>query len=246
MAGCSLGKNKNPNVNPEVNSTPKPRVNLIEFKDRPYVSLQPLAERNVLEFKINNLPLKAKNVEVLLEYDRNKGVLDAVLKNFNLAKIPYIDNIFLGSKSAGGHITYHEDVIGGKLTLTFGGEKESYALEVPWRYDDTQPYYTELSSTDSRFQVTLDKPWKTSKILIMQSPGLPVPLANKIILGPYLIRGVGPIPNNTASIKINLPEEIKAKLMYFNGQKWIEAESNVNGKILQASGPLAEAYVIVE
>lgn len=246
LGACRLGKAKDGEPNATPAATPKPRTNLIDVKDRPYVTLQPLKSRNELEFVVHNLPKEAKNVEVLLEYDRNKGVLDAVLKNFTLGKVPYVDKLFMGSKSSGGHITYHDDVIGGKLLLTFSG-KEDYALEVPWRYNDTQPHYTELSTVDQRFQITLDKPFRTEKVVIMQSPGLPAAVDGKVLAGPYLIRGVGPLPETQTKITIRLSEEAsKPKLLGYNGQKWQELPSSIDGKTLTATVPLLETYVVVE
>ena len=227
--------------------TPKLNVNIIDIKDRPYVTLQPLQDRNMLQFTVQTLPKKANTVEVLLEYDRNKGVLDAVLKTFVLDKTPYVDKIFLGSKSAGGATTYHDDVIGGTITMTFSGGDESYALQVPWRYDDTQPHYTQLATSDLKFQLLLDEPFRTPKVVVMQSPGLPAQIDGKVIAGPYLVRGVGPLPAINAKLTIHLENDSsKAKLYGFNGQKWQQLDSTVDGRTLTATVPFVETYVVTE
>lgn len=227
--------------------TAKPKVNLIDIKDRPYVSLEPLSARNELQLTVHNLPKKADEMEVLLEYDRNKGVLDAVLKNFSLSTIPSINKLFLGSKSTGGHITYHDDVVGGSLTMTFSGEAEAYSLEVPWRYDDTQPRYSELATQDLKFQLILDEPFRTPKILIMQSPGLPIPADGEVLAGPYLVRGVGVLPQINGQLTIRLNQaETKAKLFVFNGQSWQEVSSTLSDRSLTATVPLAEAYLVTK
>jgi hypothetical protein len=245
LAGCGTKKTAS-KTEATPAPTPKVSVNLIDIKERPYVTLQPLSDRNMLEFKVQTLPKKATDVEVLLEYDRNKGVLDAVLKNFTLSKIPYTDKLFLGSKSAGGATTYHDDVIGGTLTLTFNGD-DTYAVQVPWRYDDTQPHYTELATTDMKFQLTLDQPFRTSKIVVMQSPGLPAAISGQVIAGPYLVRGVGPLPTNQGKLSIRLTDEVaKPKVFSFNGQKWQEYTATVTGRTVTATVPLAEAYVVTQ
>ncbi len=226
--------------------TPKVSVNLIDTKDRPYVTLQPLSDRNVLEFVIHTLPKKADSVEVLLEYDRNKGVLDAVLKNFTLSKTPYVDKLFLGSKSAGGATTYHDDVIGGQITLTFNGS-EDYALQVPWRYDDTKPSYTQLATSDLKFQLVLDKPYQTKKVVVMQSPGLPADISGTVIAGPYLVRGVGALPSTQGKVTIRLNDVVsKPKLYGFDGKKWQEYTSSVDGRTITATVPFVEAYVVIQ
>ena len=245
LAGCGKKSTSNPSATPA--PTPKVSVNIIDVKNRPYVTLQPLTDRNMLEFVVHNLPKKADNVEVLLEYDRNKGVLDAVLKNFTLSQVPYVDKLFLGSKSSGGATTYHDDVIGGELTLTFAAGKDTYALQVPWRYDDTQPRYSQFATSDQRFQLTLNQPFKTPKVVVMQSPGLPAELPGTIIAGPYLVRGVGPLPETQGKLTIHLSEESqKAKLYGFNGQKWQELSATIDGRTLTATVPFIETYVVVK
>ncbi len=245
LAGCGKKTTNNNAATPA--PTPKVSVNIIDIKDRPYVTLQPLTDRNMLEFVVHQLPKKADDVEVLLEYDRNKGVLDAVLKNFKLSQIPYVDKLFLGSKSSGGATTYHDDVIGGTLTMTFAAGKESYAVQVPWRYDDTQPRYTQFATSDQRFQLTLDEPFRTPKIVVMQSPGLPAALPGTVLAGPYLVRGVGPLPEVQGKLIIRLSEEnTKAKLYGFNGQKWQELSSTIEGRTLTATVPFIETYVVIQ
>jgi hypothetical protein len=228
--------------------TPKPEpVNVIPVSQRPYVTLQPKSARNQLELIIHDLKLPAEAVEVTLEYDRNKGILDAVLRNFSLDTIPLVEALFMGSESAGGHITYHDDVVGGLLHLEFEGD-ESYALEVPWRYDDTQTEYSQISTADQKFQVELTKPIKTSKVLVMQSPGLPLEAEGEVIAGPYLFRTPGSLPDTDITVKFRLPEATsEAKLLGFDGAAWQPLEATVDGKQLTATEvPVYEVYVVTK
>lgn len=224
---------------------PPAPVNQIPLNDRPYVILEPLAARNELKLTIFEPKIKAKTVEIALEYDRNKGVLDSVLKQFKLTNFPYQDTLFLGSKSAGGHITYHDDVIGGKYTLTFDGGDKRYALENPWRYDDTQKSYSEISTADGKFQVVFEKPFATPKVIIMQSPGLPLSLAGEVVAGPYLFRGVGALPKGNLAVKIRLSDDLPgAKLFGWDGAAWQTIPTTLDGKTLSASTLIYEAYVV--
>ena len=247
LIGIFASSNNNGDSNPEITPTPKPEpVNVIPIKERPYITLKPMISRNVLEFTIHNLPKKADNVEVTLEYDRNEGVLDAILREFKIEKVPLTHDLFMGSKSAGGHVTYHDDVIGGTLHLEFEGD-DPYALEVPWRYDDTLPKYSELSTADGKFQVELDEAFRTKKIVVMQSPGIPVPIKGDILAGPYLFRGENLLPTTQASIKMRLSEENpQATLFGFNGEEWIQIKSQVEGKTISAEADIFDAYIVVE
>lgn len=245
LSGCSLF-GKKPVANQPASTPPPKPVNLINTTDRPFVTLQPLTARNDIQLVIHDLKKPADEVEVTLEYDRNKGVLDAVLRHFTLSKVPYTDKLFLGSESAGGHVTYHEDVIGGLLRLEFAGETE-YALEVPWRYDDTAKTYSQLSTADAKFQVTLKDPIKQSKVIVMQSPGLPKNVDGTVLAGPYLIRTVGSLPKTTAQVSIRLPEESQtAKMNGWDGTKWTALETKIEGKTVSTNSPLYDVYIVTQ
>ncbi|MFC1654046.1 hypothetical protein ACFL1M_04330, partial [Patescibacteria group bacterium] len=180
-----------------------------------------------------------------LEYDRNEGVLDAVLYTFDIDETPFVQEAFLGSKSAGGHTTYHDDVIGGTMTLDFADE--DYALEVPWRYIDTQTNYDQLSTSDGRFQAALEDPIRRNKVIIMETSGLPGKVSGDVLAGPYFIGTVGNLPDTTAEISIRASEESEtATIMGWDGEEWIEYESTVDGKTVSASGDLVSTYIVTK
>jgi hypothetical protein len=137
-------------------------------------------------------------------------------------------------------------VIGGQITLTFAGS-DPYSLQVPWRYDDTQPHYTEFSTADEKFQLVLDQPFRTPKIIVMQSPGLPAELEGTVVAGPYLVRGVGPLPQTNAKLTIHLNDVYtKVKLYGFDGQKWQEFDNTLQGRTVTATVPFVETYVVTQ
>lgn len=220
-------------------------VNLIAIEERPYVEIIPLADRNKLQLVIHERKKAAESVEVVLEYDRNEGVMDAVLKEFPLTSEIQKEEIFLGSKSAGGHITYHDDVIGGTYTLNF--EDEDYALKESWRYSDSETAYSEFSTSDGFFQVKLNKPYQTGKIVVMKSPGYPGDLDGELIAGPYLFRGVGAFPQATADITIRTSEEsATAKLMGWDGAEWQEIEAEIAGRSITAQTTTYQVFVVLK
>lgn len=223
---------------------PRPQVNIIPQKDRPYVTLDPLTSRNSLEFVVHDLKKPAKSVELTLEYDRNKGVLDAVLHEFDLDEMPFTTSVFLGSKSAGGHVTYHEDVIGGTMRLDF--MDQDYSLEVPWRYDDTGKSYDQLSTTDAKFQLVLEDPIRKSKVIVMESPGLPAQVDGTVLAGPYYVSTVGDLPDTTADVTIRLTETVEsATIMGWDGESWQEFDSVLDGKTITATATLVSTYIVI-
>jgi hypothetical protein len=220
-------------------------VNLIAVEQRPYVEIIPLADRNKLQLVIHERKKAAETVEVVLEYDRNEGVMDAVLKEFSLTSDVQKEEIFLGSKSAGGHITYHEDVIGGTYTLNFANE--DYALKESWRYSDTEKAFSEFSTSDGFFQVKLDKPYQTGKIVVMKSPGYPGDVDGEIIAGPYLFRGVGNLPDTVADVTIRTSEESgEAKLLGWDGTKWQVIEAQVSGRSVTANTSAYQVFMVTK
>ncbi len=245
-SGCSFSKKSTDKV--VALPTPKPEpVNLISVAKRPYVTLNPLPGRNELAITIHDLKLPANEVEVILEYDRNKGVMDAVYRTFTLDETPFTDTLFMGSKSAGGHITYHDDVIGGNLELRFTGGEEDYALRVPWRYDDQGSPYAQIATSDTTFQLSLDTPINDTKVVVMQSPGLPQNLDKQVISGPYLVRSVNQLPDTIATVSIRLPQDAHQGTIWgWDGEAYQQMDSSLEGRVLSASGPLYQLYVVTE
>lgn len=222
-------------------------VNSLAVSQRPYVSLVPLQERNELEFIIHDLKLEADSVEVILEYSRNEGILDAILRQFDLtAGVPFSETMFLGTQSAGGSKTFHEDISGGKLLLTFSGPQE-YTLEVPWWYSDTQTEYSRFVTTEGEFEIVFDEAYQTDNLLVMLSPGLPENVDGNVVAGPFLVRGVGPLPETEAEVTISLPGNVSGlTLLVYDGDTWTEYESEVSGGQLKAKTPVGQAYLVVE
>lgn len=236
----------NPDSQVKRKPTPIPEpVNVIPVQERPYVELQPATERNTVKLTIHELIKPADTVEVTLEYDRNQGVLDAVLKQFNLAKFPYTDLLFLGSKSAGGHVTYHDDVIGGALTLKFTGDNR-YTLKVPWLYRDDGAPYSELSLADDSFSLSLDKPITDAKVILMQSPGAPQALDALVVAGPYVLRSVNPLPNTQATLVFKLESEVTQPSVWgWDGTTYQPiTDVSLEGTTLTATTPLYQAFLV--
>ena len=125
-------------------------------------------------------------------------------------------------------------------------EDADYALEVSWRYDDTGNSYDQISTSDARFQVELEDPIKKSKIIVMESPGLPENVKQDVLAGPYVVTTVGDLPSTTATVTIRLTESVEeAMIMGWDGSKWVEYKTTVDGKSVSASGDLLSTYIVV-
>jgi len=88
---------------------------------------------------------------------------------------------------------------------------------------------------------------KDSKVLIMQSPGVPGKVKGSVNSGVYYIGSVGDLPDTTAEIKIRLDEEsANATIMGWDGTDWIQYNTSVDGKTASAKGNLVSTYVVVK
>ena len=109
-------------------------TNVIAVSERPYITITPLSDGHNLNISVIEVKKDATEVEYELEYQAGT-LLQGAFGQFNLSSLPSTEKILLGSCSAGGACSYHEDVQGGTLLTQFDG-KESYALKSRWKYID--------------------------------------------------------------------------------------------------------------
>lgn len=226
---------------------PAPQVNIIPISERPYVTLAPLNSRNDVQFTLHNLNKPAESVELALEYThfyQDNPLEDAAFHHYDITDTPLVETIFLGSKSAGGSITYHTNPIGGIMRLEFANQ--DYALENPWRYYDDGTDYDQLSTSDGKFQVELVDPITNPKVIVMQSPGLPAEIDGEILTSPYVITTVSELPDTDADISLRLSAASPTATIYgWDGNDWNAYDTIVDDKTLTTTGPLVSTYVAV-
>ncbi|HKY74334.1 MAG TPA: hypothetical protein VJ246_03430, partial [Patescibacteria group bacterium] len=229
--------------------TPKPKLsipaNQIQVSERPFVSLEPTAAREVL-MTIGDLRKKADSVDFELQYSSGEKE-EAAIGSLELSKgsAPYRKTILLGSKSGGGKITYHELVTGGTLVLTF--YDLNYKLSNEWAYIDNKKPQTSFSSRDAKFQIETGKLFKGSAyIIIYNNPGLPDAVGKPILAGPYSITGTTDVPNGDVKLTIRMSEEKPAVILGWNGKQWKSYPAKIDGKTATATVEYASTYVVVE
>lgn len=158
-------------------------------------------------------------------------------------KLPFTRDILLGSCSAGGACSYHEDVRGGILTLKFQ-ESEVGNLRGEWNY--YLPGSDGLfSSRDAKFQLKAPK-LKGSYALVAQAIGLPQAIEGKVLAGPYHFDTAAAAVGN-AELTLRLSEESAAAgLWRWDGRSYEKMKSTVEGRTLAAVLTAGGTYLAVE
>ncbi len=218
-------------------------VNAIPVSQRPFVTLTPDIPGRNLTFTLDKSPLKTL-VEYELVYtagDKQEGAFGRI--NLSQETQPVSKKILLGSKSAGGSITYHEGVTGGSLTLIYDQTKLKEDFNF-LRFDPTNS--DGYSSVDARFTAyfTPKQLNRNSVVLIMKSFGLPAkPPAGKIAAGPYYVgtaKGLAP-----AKIELRLSAANPTLYQYQKGE-WIKLDANYTNGLLTATPNDSHLFLVTE
>jgi hypothetical protein len=221
--------------------------NIIALNERPFVILQPSANGHYLDLEIVDLKKPADEVEVELEYQAG-SLLQGFQDTWELGELPLKQNKLFGSQSAGGAITYHEDIKGGSLQLRFLGD-ENYVLKQDWRMFDTKETEGEFASKDGKFQLTSKDLADSRFVIVYETPGVPEGLEGEQVSQAYLVTA-GSNVTGVADISIRADQEENTddtfKLMGYDGETWTEIEAEVDGKMVTVTeADLMEVYVVV-
>jgi len=239
-------KNKS-NANPEPETTQKKRisepVNVIPVSERPYMSIDPLADGHNVNITIHSLNKPAQSAEYELEYQAG-SLLQGAFGSLTMGTLPQSTKILMGSCSAGGACTYHEDVQGGTLLVRFDGE-EVYALKSDWKYLDNLAKNDQISSRDAKFQLSSPSLTKQRFIIVYNSPGYPQAPQGEVVSDVYalstpgVLNGVGEL---TMRANFDSPD---LKIAGWNGQTWQYFSGQVEDKMITAEVDLLELYTVV-
>jgi hypothetical protein len=220
-------------------------VNVIPVAQRPYARIVPLADGHNVTLHVIALNKQAKTVEYELEY-QSGSLLQGAFGLIELDKMPAQEQVLLGSCSAGGKCSYHEEVTGGKLLLRFEGD-EKYVLRSDWRYVDNADKSTQVASKDSKFQLESDALKTQPYMVVYNSPGYPEGLKRNVVSDHYSLTTSSSL-SGKGELTIRATQDLtdSAKIMGYDGQKWHEFAGKVVEKTITAEVELMDLYVVVE
>ncbi len=222
-------------------------INTIPQSERPFITLSPDASGRSLDLYVLGAPT-AGELEYELVY-QTAEVQEGVFGRLDLdtEKQPVVKSLLLGSKSAGGKVTYHEGVSGGTVTVTYGTTrlKESFNY---LQFDPTDPT---LLSTDGRFTATLPKTAlkEGTRVLTMKTFGyskLGLPDSAKVVAGPYHL-AYASAPKGEGSIELKLPagEHVNPTLYGWDGNSWTKLATKLVGESVTTTVTKPSAYLVL-
>jgi hypothetical protein len=218
-------------------------VNVIAVADRPYLKIVPAADGRNITLVVESLKKAATEVEYELEYQAGTQ-LQGAFGVIELAKLPAEFKILLGSCSAGGACSYHEDVKGGTLLTKFSGP-ENYALKSDWKYIDNRSKETAVSSTDAKFQLESKDLATLRHLIIFNTAGYPDGLTGTPVSDPYSLTASGDLDGN-ATLTMRANEEGNFTIMGWDGSAWKSFPAAADGKSATAEVQLMELYILVK
>ncbi len=220
-------------------------VNEIPVTERPYVSIQPLADGRHLILNVNHLNKPAQKVDYELEYQAGT-MLQMIMGTIQIDNLPVSKQELLGTCSAGGACTYHEDVSGGTLLLRFTIDSgDTYAVKSDWRYFDNSTGSDEAASRDAKFQLTAPALANQRYIIVYNSPGCPEGLEQEPISENFSLSSAAGLTGQGELIIRTNEKSDSAVIMGYDGTDWTEFETNVDGREVSAEVELMDFYTVV-
>jgi hypothetical protein len=222
-------------------------INTTPLEERPFITLAPDASGRSLDFSVSSAVAEGE-LEYELVYQAGE-VQEGVFGRLDLEseKQPIVKSLLLGSKSAGGKVTYHEGVTGGSLTVTYGMTrlKESFSF---LKFDPTDPT---LLSTDGRFTMTLPKTAlkKDARVLTMKTFGYEktgVTENAKVLAGPYAIYFAEPFKGQ-ASVEIKLPagEHKNPTIYHWDGKTWQALATKLGTNSVTTTSAVGGPFIVL-
>ena len=215
------------------NSTPDLPINTIPLNERPFITLTPDKTGHSLDIAVSGAP-ETGSMEYEMIYNAT-GKQEGALGTLQLAnKIqPIVEEILLGSRSAGGATTYHEGVSGGSLTVTYANTR----LKESWNYLHFDPTDPTISSTDAKFSATLPKTAmkKDTVITTMKTFGYPK-LDGNVIAGPYGYFVNTPV-KGSIQVSLTMPAgtHTNPTIYEYASGKWNKLATKVSGDTVTAT-----------
>ena len=243
LSGCLKKKVEKPAERPKVQET----VNTAPLAERTYATLAFAAEsRHPVGRELTLTVAEAKGaskIEYELEYQAGT-LVQAGLGSITPAdeEAPYKRDILLGSCSAGGACSYHQDVLGGTLLLRF---KDSAVGNLKGEWNFYEPGNDgNFSSRDGKFQLEAAK-LKNAFVVISQTLGLPKSVDGEVVAGPYYFETTATLMGEMPAT-IRLAKEGNATLWHWDGKTYREIPSSATEKTLTAKLKETGTYLVTE
>lgn len=219
-------------------------VNVIPVAERPYLRLEPSADGHYITMIIEEVKKGATQLEYEMEYQTG-SMLQGFGGLIKLGQLPISEKKLFGSQSAGGAITYHEDIKGGNLLAQFTGQ-EAYAVKSAWRYFTNSDKTNTFSSQDTKFSITNQDLSKYAYIIVYNSPGYPGEVKGELLSDPYTIAAEKSLKLLSSNFEVSIRASEAGQMMGYDGSKWQKIDSTYENGVVKATAPLMDVYLLVK
>ncbi len=218
-------------------------VNVIAVTERPYLRLDPSSDGRHVTINVLEVKKAASQLDYEMEYQTG-SMLQGFQGLINLQKLPVSDRKLFGSQSAGGAITYHEDISGGSLLAQFGGS-EDYAVKSAWRFFQNTTKDSKFTSQDTKFSISGDTLKNVRHLIIYNSPGYPDEIKGELLSDPYVVSADQSLKTSSSNFTVSIrSSKAEAVLMGYDGSKWQELDGSFQDGVWSSSGPFMEVYLL--
>jgi hypothetical protein len=219
-------------------------VNVIAVAERPYLRLEPSSDGHHIIITVLEVKKAASQLDYEMEYQTG-SMLQGFGDSIKLDNLPVSNEKLFGSQSAGGAITYHEDIKGGNLLAEFSGA-ENYAVKSAWRYFENSAKASEFISQDTKFTISNQALSKHAYLIIYNSPGYPGEITGELLAGPYVVSSEKSLKTISSDFTVSFRASEAGQIMGYDGSKWQEMDSQYTDGVVTASGPAMDVYVLVK
>lgn len=243
-----IRNNKQPAADPEPGNNKKKisqPVNVIPVAERPYMRLVPSADGHYVTIGVLEVKKDANSVDYEMEYQTGT-MLQGFAGLLTLSNGQAEERKLFGSQSAGGAITYHEDIKGGTFLAQFDGGAEPYAVKSAWRYYENLEAETSFSSQDTKFTVSNSGLARVKHLIIYNVPGFPDELEAELLSDPYALTADSSLRILSSNFEVSIRSNEEGSIMAYDGSQWQEMETSFTDGLAKASGPYAELYILVK
>lgn len=219
-------------------------VNVIPVAERPYLRLEPSADGHYITIKVEEVKKNAQELNYEMEYQTG-SMLQGFGGLLRLDKLPIAEKKLFGSQSAGGAITYHEDIKGGNFLAQFIGQ-ENYAVKSAWRYFTNSDHASSFSSQDTKFSITNQDLAKYSYLIVYNSPGYPGKIDQQLLTDPYVVSAEKSLKLLSSQFEVSIRSNEAGQIMGYDGSKWQKMDSRYENGVVKANGPFMDIYLLVK
>lgn len=227
----SAGSGQSAVATPVPTLPPEP-VNIIPVEQRPYARMLPSGDGRTVTLSVEKLNLEANEGEYEIEYQTGT-VLQGAGGRLEVDNLPHTEDILLGSCSAGGKCSYHENVTGGQITLRLD-DPNRYAVKSDWRFWENKERENTVSSSDGKLVLTGAGLARVRYGILFHSPGYPDVPPTKALSHTYTM-AFAPSVTGTLTASVRLNEDVaEASLAVWDGTAWKVIEGTVADKTVTA------------